>query len=81
MKLLLGLIALANQNKNQFLKDHFSKIYADFEGNKSKIHNELIEAQGKSIDIGGYYLPNAEKAAKAMRPSNSFNKILEAIAI
>ena len=73
--------ALANQNKNQFLKDHFSKIYADFEGNQSQIHNELIEAQGKSIDIGGYYLPNAEKAAKAMRPSSSFNKILEAIAI
>lgn len=71
--------ALANQNKNQELKAHFSKIYAQFENNKTQIHNELLEAQGKSIDIGGYYLPNAEKAANAMRPSNSFNKILDTI--
>ena len=71
--------ALANQNKNADLKALFTKVYAQFEENKSQIHNELLEAQGKTVDIGGYYLPNDDKAAEAMRPSNSFNKILASI--
>ena len=71
--------ALAKQDKNEDLKEIFSKVYTQFKENKVQIHKELIDAQGKAVDIGGYYLPNDEKAAKAMRPSNSFNEILKSI--
>jgi isocitrate dehydrogenase len=71
--------ALANQNDDQDLKALFSKIDNLFKEKENQILKELIEAQGKSIDIGGYYLPNNTKAADAMRPSNSFNEILKSI--
>ena len=73
--------ALADQNDDQDLKTTFSKIDNLFKEKESQILSELINAQGKSIDIGGYYLPNSEKAAEAMRPSNSFNEILKSIKV
>ncbi|MCC6543653.1 MAG: NADP-dependent isocitrate dehydrogenase, partial [Nitrospirae bacterium] len=40
---------------------------------------ELIGAQGKPVDIGGYYHPDPEKTSRAMRPSATFNAALAAI--
>lgn len=71
--------ALANQDQNQDLKAKFEKIDTLFKEKKQQILNELIEAQGNSIDIGGYYLPSNDKTSVAMRPSSSFNEILKII--
>lgn len=68
--------ALANQNKDAELKALFSPIAKELEQNEDKINAELIEAQGKPQDIGGYYNPNFEKTDKAMRPSATFNNTL-----
>ena len=71
--------ALANQNKVTELKVIFSKAATALKGQESKIIEELINAQGASQNIGGYYKPNAELVAKAMRPSITFNNILASI--
>jgi len=47
--------------------------------NEAKIIAELNAAQGKPVDIGGYFRPNPELASKAMRPSPTFNAIVDAI--
>ncbi len=48
--------------------------------NEAKIDAELIAAQGKPVDMGGYYRPDDEKTAAAMRPSATLNAIIDAIA-
>ena len=48
--------------------------------NEGKIAAELLGAQGKPVDMGGYYHPNDEKTTKAMRPSPTLNAIVDAIA-
>ncbi len=70
---------LAAQNKNAELKTIFSKVYATLELNEKKIIAELNEAQGKKIDIQGYYKGNDELILKTMRPSATFNTILASI--
>lgn len=72
--------ALANQNEDAELKSVFSKVFDTMSSNEARIAQELIDAQGTSVNIGGYYLPNPELASKAMRPSNTLNTILEGIA-
>ncbi|MCV9933372.1 NADP-dependent isocitrate dehydrogenase [Flavobacterium sp. LS1R47] len=72
--------ALAAQNKDAELKAIFTPIAAEFAENEAKINAELIAAQGKPQDIGGYYQPNPELTSKAMRPSPTFNSILAKIA-
>ncbi|SCY17599.1 isocitrate dehydrogenase [Nonlabens sp. Hel1_33_55] len=67
---------LANQSKDSDLAKHFSKLAKDLAENEDKITQELIEVQGKSMDIGGYYLPDPEKEEKAMRPSKTLNAII-----
>ena len=71
--------ALANQSKDAELKDIFSPIATELKANEAKINSELIEAQGKLQNIGGYYQPNPELTSKAMRPSVTFNTILNKI--
>ncbi|EJL66519.1 NADP-dependent isocitrate dehydrogenase [Flavobacterium sp. CF136] len=72
--------ALAAQNKDAELKAIFTPIAAEFEANESKIDAELIGAQGKPQNIGGYYQPTPELTSKAMRPSETFNSIIAKIA-
>jgi len=72
--------ALANQEKDTELKAIFAPISAELFANESKINSELIGSQGKAQNIGGYYQPNPELTAKAMRPSETFNSILAKIA-
>ena len=68
--------ALAAQTKNHELKTYFTPIAADLTSNETKINAELIEAQGKKQEIGGYYQPNESLLSAAMRPSTTFNEIL-----
>lgn len=71
---------LAAQNENEELKVVFTNIFEALKSNESQIAQELIDAQGSAITIGGYYLPDTNLASKAMRPSKTFNKILNTIA-
>lgn len=70
---------LAKQDKDGELKAVFSKVYDAMSSNEEKIAQELINAQGSPVDIGGYYLPNPDMASKAMRPSETLNNILTSI--
>ena len=69
--------ALSNQEEDLELKLAFKKIHDQLKSNEDKIIEELISVQGQSVDIGGYYLPNEDKIQKAMRPSETFNAILD----
>ena len=70
--------ALAQQTQDKTLAERFSKIAKELAGNEAKISQELLAAQGKPVDIGGYYYPNDQKATKAMRPSQTLNAIIDA---
>jgi len=69
--------ALASQNDDAELKSRFVKIYRELSANEKQIVNDLISVQGKPADIGGYYLPDDKKAFTVMRPSATFNKIID----
>jgi len=71
--------ALAEQGKEASLKERFTKIADELEKNEARITGELLDAQGSPMDIGGYYLPDAEKTEKAMRPSATLNAIIDAL--
>ena len=71
--------ALAEQTRDTELQKHFVKAAKELATNEVKILGEITAAQGKPQDIGGYYHPNQEKTAKAMRPSATLNAIIEAI--
>ena len=71
--------ALASQNKNNALKNSFTKVAKLLDDNKEKIMNELNAAQGSPVDIGGYYIPNEKLVYANMRPSKTFNDILNSI--
>jgi isocitrate dehydrogenase len=72
--------ALAAQTQDKKLAERFSKIAKDLGDNEAKIDGELLAAQGKPVDVGGYYRPDDAKASKAMRPSATLNAIVDAIA-
>ncbi|MFD2519165.1 NADP-dependent isocitrate dehydrogenase [Salinimicrobium flavum] len=69
--------ALAEQDRDRELKDHFDAIAKDLKSAEKKILQELIDAQGSPVDIGGYYKPEEEKVSRAMRPSPTLNSILD----
>lgn len=68
--------ALASQDKDEELKARFTPIAEKLKANESTINEELIGAQGKPQDIGGYYFPDDRLAAEAMRPSSTLNAII-----
>jgi isocitrate dehydrogenase len=72
--------ALAQQTQDKNLAARFVKIAKDMADNEAKISGELLAAQGKPVDVGGYYHPDDAKASKAMRPSQTLNAIVDAIA-
>jgi isocitrate dehydrogenase len=72
--------ALAQQTQDKNLAARFAKIAKDMADNEAKISAELLGAQGKPVDVGGYYHPDDAKASKAMRPSQTLNAIVDAIA-
>jgi isocitrate dehydrogenase len=71
--------ALAAQNDDQELKAKFTKVFQQLAANEAKINEELLAAQGKPVDMGGYYHPDKTKVAKAMRPSATLNAIIDSI--
>jgi isocitrate dehydrogenase len=72
--------ALAGQDTDRELKARFASVASRLAENEAKIAQELVAAQGKPMDIGGYYRPDPKKTAAAMRPSPTLNAIVEAIA-
>ncbi len=71
--------AIAGQSHHQELADRFGDVARQLRQNESTIIQELNAAQGSSVDIGGYYQPDCEKVAAAMRPSTTFNGILDSL--
>lgn len=69
--------ALASQDEDKELKQRFARVAAALAENDRKIAAELLAAQGRPVDIGGYYRPNASLCAAAMRPSVTLNAILD----
>ena len=72
--------ALAAQTKDATLQARFAPVAAALSADEAKINGELIAAQGKPVDMGGYYHPDKEKTGAAMRPSPTLNAILATIA-
>ncbi len=69
--------ALAAQNQDADLKQRFTPVAAALAGSEATIIQELLAAQGKPVDIGGYYFPDEAKCAAAMRPSATLNAIID----
>jgi isocitrate dehydrogenase len=71
--------ALAAQQEDQELQTRFAKVAQQLGDNEAKINEELIGAQGKPVDMGGYYNPDEALTTKAMRPSATLNAIIDAL--
>ncbi|HQH79871.1 MAG TPA: NADP-dependent isocitrate dehydrogenase [bacterium] len=71
--------ALAEQHRDVDLRSKFKELADALHENEGKILIELNSAQGKPVDIGGYYRPNKDLASKAMQPSETFNSIMGAL--
>jgi isocitrate dehydrogenase len=72
--------ALAAQTEDAALQAQFAGVAKAMADNEAKILEELGAAQGKPVDIGGYYRPNVDLTSKAMRPSATLNRIVDAVA-
>jgi isocitrate dehydrogenase len=70
---------LAAQSEDQELQARFAPFAAALEASETAIIDELNSAQGKAIDIGGYFRPDAAQARQAMCPSDTFNGLLAAL--
>ena len=71
--------ALATQTDDAELAEVFGPIAKDLRDNADVIDKELLDAQGNAADLGGYYWPDEEKTSAVMRPSATFNKIIDAL--
>jgi isocitrate dehydrogenase len=68
--------ALAAQDEDAELKAHFAPVAEKLRANEAKILDELNAAQGKPVDLGGYYKPDPAKRDAAMRPSETLNAVI-----
>ncbi|MDP7742586.1 MAG: NADP-dependent isocitrate dehydrogenase [Lentisphaeria bacterium] len=71
--------ALAEQTRDQELRNHFKDLAVQLTDNEQAIVDELIAVQGPSVDIGGYYQPDPKLTEQAMRPSATFNAALASL--
>jgi isocitrate dehydrogenase len=71
--------ALAAQTKDQALRARFAPVATELAANEAKINAELLGAQRKPVDMGGYYQPDMAKTTAAMRPSPTLNAIIDAL--
>jgi isocitrate dehydrogenase len=71
---------LAAQTEDAELAAKFGPLAQQLETNETTIVAELQAVQGQSVDIGGYYRPDANKLAQVMRPSQTFNSLLASVA-
>lgn len=73
--------ALAAQDKDSELKTAFGSLAEQLASNEQVIVDELNAAQGDVVDIGGYYYPADDQADSAMRPSKTFNSIIDGFSL
>jgi isocitrate dehydrogenase len=66
------------KSDDEELRRHFAPLAESLAENEETIVSELAEAQGETVDIGGYYYPDSEKTTAIMRPSKTFNEALAA---
>jgi len=71
--------SLADQTSDPEISAKFASVAKAMQENEAKINDELIAAQGKAQDVGGYFYPNSEKSYDAMRPSATLNAIVDRI--
>ncbi len=71
--------ALAEQKEDAELAKRFAAVAKQLQAAEAKILGELNEAQGKPVDIGGYFRPNFQQLTAVMRPSQTFNTIIDGI--
>ncbi len=71
--------ALAAQDEDAQLKARFAGAATALVDNEARINEELLAAQGAPVDLGGYYLPDPVRTAQHMRPSATFNAIIDAL--
>ncbi len=70
---------LAAQSENPELAEKFAAVAKALDENEEKINAELLDVQGSSVDLGGYYKPSDELASAAMRPSETLNEIISTL--
>ncbi len=71
--------ALADQDKDPAMKERFAQVASKLEASEARVNEELLSAQGEAVSIGGYFHPDDSLAKKAMRPSATFNAIIDAL--
>lgn len=71
--------ALAEQSQDAELKSTFEPVAKALTEKQTVIVEELNQAQGSAVELGGYYQPDVEKTTRAMRPSTTFNSILDTL--
>ncbi len=69
--------ALAGQDKNAVLKECFAPLEIALKENEARIMEEIKSVQGKPVEIGGYYRPDPIKLTAVMRPSKTFNTLID----
>ncbi|MBV9215156.1 MAG: NADP-dependent isocitrate dehydrogenase, partial [Acidobacteria bacterium] len=69
--------ALAKQDADADIAAAFAPVAKAMQDNEARINDELLAAQGKQQDVGGYYHPDPKKAYSAMRPSPTLNGIVD----
>ena len=70
---------LASQDQNHDVRQRFQSVAQSLADSEAVIIDELLAAQGRPVDIGGYYHPDPERAERTMRPSSTFNTIIDAV--
>jgi isocitrate dehydrogenase len=71
--------ALAAQSSDPELQARFARVAADLASAEKTITAELLAAQGKPVELGGYYHPDRARASRAMRPSPTLNAVIDAL--
>ena len=71
--------ALAAQDRDPELQARFATVARELEDGEATITEELLAAQGEPVDLGGYYLPDDDLASRQMRPSPTFNAIIDGL--
>ncbi|KUG59419.1 isocitrate dehydrogenase [Serinicoccus chungangensis] len=71
--------ALAEQTEDPALAERFAPVAAELTEKEQQITDELVAVQGSPVDLGGYYHPDDAKAFAAMRPSETFNAVIDAL--
>ncbi|MDD5565236.1 MAG: NADP-dependent isocitrate dehydrogenase, partial [Thermoanaerobaculaceae bacterium] len=72
--------ALAAQTEDPAMRARFTPVAKALAENEAKIVGELLAAQGNPVDLGGYYLPDDVRTEREMRPSPTFNAVIDALA-